>query len=82
MELNSVPRHVAIIMDGNGRWAKEKGLIRSMGHEAGCENLKHLASHIYDLGIKYLSIYAIAYLNNIFNLCSLFDEQLIIKFTS
>ena len=56
--MENLPKHVGIIMDGNGRWAKEKRLIRRMGHDAGCKNLKHLASHIYDLGIKYLSIYA------------------------
>lgn len=55
---NKLPNHVAIIMDGNGRWAKEKGLIRSMGHQAGCDNLKDLSCYIYDLGIKYLSVYA------------------------
>lgn len=53
-----MPRHVGIIMDGNGRWAKERGLIRSMGHEAGCKNLKSLATYIFDKGIKYLSVYA------------------------
>lgn len=53
-----MPRHVGIIMDGNGRWAKERGLIRSMGHEAGCKNLKSLATYIFDNGIKYLSVYA------------------------
>ena len=53
-----LPKHIGIIMDGNGRWAKEKGLPRSMGHEAGCKNLKTLASYIYDTGIKYLSVYA------------------------
>ena len=56
--MEKMPEHIGIIMDGNGRWAREKGLIRSMGHEAGCKNLKRLASYIYDCGIKYLSIYA------------------------
>ena len=45
-------------MDGNGRWAKERNLIRSKGHEAGARNLKTLATHIYNRGIKYLSVYA------------------------
>ena len=45
---NELPKHVGIIMDGNGRWALEKGLSRSSGHQAGCDNLKSLASYIYD----------------------------------
>ena len=56
--MDDLPKHIGIIMDGNGRWAKDKGLPRSMGHDAGCKNLKRLASYIYDCGIKYLSIYA------------------------
>lgn len=55
---NELPKHVGIIMDGNGRWALERGLSRSNGHQAGCDNLKNLASYIYDMGIKYLSVYA------------------------
>ena len=56
--MEDLPMHVGIIMDGNGRWAVEKGFARSVGHEAGCKNLKDLACYIYDLGIKYLSVYA------------------------
>lgn len=56
--MDDLPKHVGIIMDGNGRWAQERGLIRSIGHEAGCKNLKELAIYIYELGIKYLSVYA------------------------
>lgn len=52
-----IPNHVAIIVDGNGRWAKEKGLIRSKGHEAGFENLKELAQYIFSKGISVLSVY-------------------------
>lgn len=55
---NVLPKHVGIIMDGNGRWTLERGLSRSNGHQAGCDNLKNLASYIYDMGIKYLSVYA------------------------
>ena len=55
---NNIPKHVGIIMDGNGRWAKQRGLIRSLGHEAGSENLKELATHIYDCGVECLSVYA------------------------
>ena len=53
-----VPIHVGIIMDGNGRWAKQRGLSRSNGHKAGAENLKKLLKHIYSKGIKYVSVYA------------------------
>ena len=53
-----IPNHVAIILDGNGRWAKEKGLARSQGHEAGFENLKKLSEYIFSKGVKVLSVYA------------------------
>ena len=53
-----IPNHVAIILDGNGRWAKEKGFSRSKGHEAGFENLKGLADYIFSTGTKVLSVYA------------------------
>ena len=53
-----LPNHVGIIMDGNGRWATKRGLNRSLGHKAGAENLEKLLDHIYNLGIKYVSIYA------------------------
>ncbi len=53
-----IPNHVAIIMDGNGRWAKERGLSRSMGHNEGFKNLKTLAKHIFKSGVKVLSVYA------------------------
>ncbi len=53
-----LPGHVGIIMDGNGRWAQERGLSRSLGHKAGSENLKSLCTHIFDLGIPILSVFA------------------------
>ena len=53
-----VPNHVAIILDGNGRWAKERGLTRSMGHDAGFTNLKNISKYILSKGIKVLSVYA------------------------
>ncbi len=53
-----LPKHVGIIMDGNGRWAKKRGLKRSFGHKAGADNLEKLLNHIYKLGIKYVSVYA------------------------
>ena len=58
MNNNILPKHIGIIMDGNGRWAKNRGLKRSLGHKAGADNLEKLLDHIYNLGIKYVSIYA------------------------
>ncbi len=52
LDLNRLPQHIAIIMDGNGRWATRRGMPRNFGHKAGCENLKKIVEHIYDLGIK------------------------------
>lgn len=54
----TLPKHVGIIMDGNGRWAKKRGLKRSFGHKAGADNLEKLLKHIYNMGIKYVSVYA------------------------
>ena len=56
MELK-IPNHVAVIVDGNGRWAKKRGLPRSAGHDAGFKNLKKLSKYIFSKGINYLSIY-------------------------
>ena len=55
---NEIPNHVAIIMDGNGRWATRKGLKRSEGHYAGYKRLKKTALYILDKGVKYLSVFA------------------------
>lgn len=52
-----IPRHIAIIMDGNGRWAKQKGLPRQAGHKAGHLALKQAVKNCYTLGVKYLSVY-------------------------
>lgn len=54
----NVPKHVAIIMDGNGRWATNRGLKRSMGHLEGSKTLEKLAIHAIDMGVKILSVYA------------------------
>ena len=51
-------KHIAIIMDGNGRWAQSKGLSRSMGHREGAKALEAIALHVRDIGLKYLSVYA------------------------
>ena len=56
--LNKIPGHVAIIMDGNGRWAKERGLPRLAGHRAGTENLRTIIRASAKFGIKYLTLYA------------------------
>ena len=53
-----IPAHVAIILDGNGRWAKRRGLPRKLGHKAGCEALEQIVEDAARLGIKVLSIYA------------------------
>ena len=53
-----VPRHVAIIMDGNGRWAKQRGLERVEGHRAGAEAVKNLVQNLKNTGIQYLTLYA------------------------
>ena len=54
----NVPNHIAIILDGNGRWAKAKGMPRSYGHMKGCANLEQVCYDIKDLGVKYLTVYA------------------------
>ncbi len=53
-----IPNHVAIILDGNGRWAEERGLTRSEGHFHGFNNLEKLSDYIFDKGVKILSVYA------------------------
>lgn len=53
-----MPKHIAIIMDGNRRWAKEKGIEIKLGHKAGAENLEKLAYFANDLGLKYMTVYA------------------------
>jgi len=54
----NIPRHVAIIMDGNGRWAEKRGLSRSEGHLAGYENTKELIPYIFKEGIEVVTVYA------------------------
>ncbi|MBR5730967.1 MAG: di-trans,poly-cis-decaprenylcistransferase, partial [Firmicutes bacterium] len=56
--MTRIPRHVAIIMDGNGRWAKERGQIRLQGHLAGMEALCGIVRHSSDIGVGYLTVYA------------------------
>ncbi len=55
---NHIPRHIAIIMDGNGRWAKKRGLPRTAGHAAGAEAFRRTANYCRTLGVEYLTVYA------------------------
>ena len=57
-EPNKLPTHVGVIMDGNGRWAKKKGVPRLMGHNAGMESMKKIVIAASNMGIKYLTVYA------------------------
>ena len=54
----AVPRHIAIILDGNGRWAKKRGLPRTAGHAVGSENFRKIALYCRDIGVDYLTVYA------------------------
>ena len=58
IDTNSQPQHIAIIMDGNRRWAKEKGIDYRLGHKQGAETLKKIAKYANKIGIKYLTVYA------------------------
>jgi undecaprenyl diphosphate synthase len=55
---NDLPRHIAIIMDGNGRWAKKRGLPRTAGHAAGAETFRRIATYCKGIGVEYLTVYA------------------------
>lgn len=76
-----IPQHIAIIMDGNGRWAKARGLPRLAGHRAGTENLRNIVRACGDLGVKYLTIYAFSTENwgrpeeEVSGLMGIFDEM-------
>lgn len=54
----NIPKHVAIILDGNGRWAKSKGMPRNYGHTAGAKNVETVCKAAHDMGIEYLTLYA------------------------
>ena len=56
--MSNIPQHVAIIMDGNGRWAKDKGLPREYGHQNGVNSVKSIVEEAYNSGIQYLTLYA------------------------
>ncbi len=57
-EDSRVPRHIAIILDGNGRWAKKRGLPRTAGHAVGAETFRKIATYCKDIGVEYLTVYA------------------------
>ena len=57
-DLMNIPEHIAIIMDGNRRWAREKGLETKEGHRAGADNLENIAKYCNEIGVKYLTVYA------------------------
>ena len=57
-EDEKIPKHVAIILDGNGRWAKKRGLPRNFGHLKGCDNVEPVCKAAFNLGIKYVTMYA------------------------
>ena len=58
IDLSNLPRHIAIIMDGNGRWAKKRGMPRTAGHAVGAETFRTVATYCKDIGIDYLTVYA------------------------
>jgi len=58
VDVDRLPRHIAIIMDGNGRWATRRGLPRTAGHKAGAETFRRIATHCKNLGVQYLTVYA------------------------
>ena len=58
LDKNKIPKHIAIIMDGNGRWAKQRNLPRTLGHKAGVETIRRIIKECDRLGVKYLTLYA------------------------
>ena len=58
VDMGRLPRHIAIIMDGNGRWAKKRGLPRTAGHKVGAEVFRDIATYCKELGVQYLTVYA------------------------
>ena len=58
VDFDRLPRHIAIILDGNGRWAKRRGLPRTAGHKVGAETFRTIATYCRDIGLEYLTVYA------------------------
>lgn len=84
VKYTKLPEHIAIIMDGNGRWAKKRGMTRGFGHKQGCVTLKKIVKYCSKIGIKYLTVYAFSTENwrrpksEVDQLMSLLREYLII----
>ena len=57
LDMTRIPSHIAIIMDGNGRWAAKQGKPRSLGHQAGVDSVRRITSECTRLGVKYLTLY-------------------------
>lgn len=60
INVGGIPRHIALIMDGNGRWAKKRLMPRSFGHRQGMERMIGLMEHAFDLGVEYMTVYALS----------------------
>lgn len=58
VDFSRIPTHIAIIMDGNGRWAKKRGLPRTVGHSVGAETFRKIGNYCKEIGVKYLTVYA------------------------
>ncbi|MEG1002402.1 isoprenyl transferase [Clostridium sp.] len=58
LDMDAIPKHIAIIMDGNGRWAKKRKLPRTMGHKAGVETIRRILKEADKLGVRYMTLYA------------------------
>jgi len=58
LNLSNLPNHIAIIMDGNGRWAKKKGLLRNLGHQGGAKTVREIVEVCAEINVKYLTLYA------------------------
>ena len=58
IDMNNIPKHIAIILDGNGRWAENRGLPRSVGHQEGANAVKRTIELAYDMGVKYITFFA------------------------
>ncbi|MGI6030533.1 MAG: isoprenyl transferase [Eubacteriales bacterium] len=82
LEGMEIPAHIGIIMDGNGRWAKKRGLPRSAGHKFGAEAFKKIVTYARDIGVQYLTVYAFSTENwkrpqeEIDNICSLLHQYI------
>jgi undecaprenyl diphosphate synthase len=59
VDFSNLPRHIAIIMDGNGRWAKVRGLPRAAGHSAGAETFRRVATYCRDIGLPFLTVFVL-----------------------